>query len=134
MGLAAPVGVGIAVGATVGVADGVCVGVGVAVASGSLVGDGVGVGVVQGSGSVPGAKYSRYAAVVAWGVFSSPLYGHINSSTMFLGLWNCSVGSPCKNLFISKRQIGAAPIEPAILSIGVLSLLPTQTPIVKLGV
>src|ERR1017187_10153683 len=50
------------------------------------------------------------------------------------GCWKVSIGVPVKKVSIKFLQIGAAPRDPAILSIGELSLLPTQTPTTRLGV
>ena len=122
--------VGAVVGSSVGagVSVGCVVGLGCGVAVGALVGVGVG----QAFGSVPLIKNSFIAVVVATLVIAST--GHVSSSIIEAGFRNDSSGLPLKKFSMSERQIGAAPREPATLSIGVASLFPTHTPITILGV
>lgn len=121
-------GVGEFVGAGVGVSVGWGVGVGVSVG----LGVGLGVGVGHASGSVPLMKNSVPDA----DAIATPGVGcRQNAALIIDGGWmNDSSGLPRKNSSISDLQIGAAPTDPAILSIGVLSLLPTHTPTTILGV
>src|SRR3989344_2830180 len=125
-------GVGVGCGSDVGVGSGALVGsgLGVCVGSGVL----VGVGVTHSFfGPVPLRKYSSSAEVLAVSLFRSS----VRQSLIFLilaGGVKESRGLPIRNRSINCLQIGAAPNDPAIESIGALSLLPTHTPTTRLGV
>lgn len=132
----------VGVGASGWVGVGTSVGVGVAV--GSPVGDGdgdsdgevEGTGVGHAFGSVPRIKYS-VAEKEAMGSEDDPVGRAMRQGwtfTMDAGLINGSRAVPARNRSIRSLQIGAAPKDPATLSISELSLLPTQTPITRLGV
>ena len=134
VGIIEIVGVGLSVwviaGVLVGPRIGGVVGAGVGVSVG--LGDGVGVGLGQASGSVPLIKYSVPDA----DAIATPGVGirQNGALTMDGGCRKDSSGLFLKKFSIRSLQIGAAPTDPAILSIAVLSLFPTHTPTTTLGV
>src|SRR3989344_5431078 len=136
--------VGVGVGVSVGSPVGGIVGSGVGVAVGSSSSNNVGVGSSEGDGNSSGAlqsfigtvplrKYSGYADDVA--VFARKPFS-LQTGVLISpdGAVNRSIDVPRNAFSMRSLQIGAAPRLPAMLSIGVLSLLPTQTPTTRLGV
>lgn len=133
------IGVGVGCSVGTGVFVGICVGSFVGDGVGVSLGDdvGLGIGVGQAAGSVPRMKYST-PDEDAIGVPFDPVgwageeHGKIfTTDDGWIKGWRMV---PAKNRSMSCRQIGAAPKDPATLSIGELSLLPTHTPTTSPGV